>query len=433
MTIDFAFGKSGLSLKLPEGFRYRLLEARSARPLGDPLGAIECALDEPIGSLPLAELAKGKRSAAISICDITRPVPNGEILPPVLARLEAAGIPRENTTILIATGLHRPATDAEIREICGEQIPLKYRVLNHHARETSEHQDLGRTASGTPVHIDVRFVAADLHLTVGFIEPHLMLGFSGGRKLIAPGLAAAETIHVLHSPKFMRDPKAVEGSIEPNPLHHELLEIARMARHDFVIDVSLARNKADGRRSIAAVFAGEPIKAHRKGVEFVSQTMLETIEEPVDAVITTGAGYPLDLTFYQSIKGITAAGQIVKSGGRILLLASCEEGAGSKEFSMMLKENLSQQEFMQRIAEAPVVADQWQLEKLALVTARANLSYYVPGLPREYREHVWGKVHATAEEAVASLADSLPPHARIALIPEGPYVLARARTSGNQH
>jgi nickel-dependent lactate racemase len=228
------------------------------------------------------------------VCDITRPAPNREVLPPLLERLEAAGIQRERITILIATGLHRPATEGEIREICGEWVAEKYRVVNHHARQLAEHHYLGDTASGTPVFIDERFVSADLHITLGFIEPHLMLGFSGGRKLIAPGLAAQETIKILHSPKFMRDRRAVEGSIEGNPLHRELLEIARLARHDFLVDVALARGA--GQRPIATVFAGEPVAAHRKGVEFVSQVMLEILDEPVDAVITTAAGYPLDLT-----------------------------------------------------------------------------------------------------------------------------------------
>src|SRR5262249_18455533 len=154
---------------------------------------------------PLAELARGKKSAAISVCDITRPAPNRKTLPPILRRLEAAGIARENITILIATGLHRAATDAEIQEICGHAIARDYRVVNHDARVPPSHRHLESTASGTPVHIDERFIAADLHITLGFIEPHLMLGFSGGRKLIAPGLAAQETIKVLHSPRFMRD------------------------------------------------------------------------------------------------------------------------------------------------------------------------------------------------------------------------------------
>jgi nickel-dependent lactate racemase len=196
--------------------------------------AVETALDSPIGASPLEALARGRGSAAISVCDITRPAPNRLVLPPVLSRLERAGIPPERITILIATGLHRPATDSEIREICGDEVAGRYRVVNHNARALAEHRHLGTTASGTPVYIDERFVSAGLHVTLGFIEPHLMLGYSGARKLIAPGLAAQETIKILHSPKFMRDPRAVEGSIEDNPLHRELLEIARMARHDYV-------------------------------------------------------------------------------------------------------------------------------------------------------------------------------------------------------
>ena len=424
MRIHLAFGKTGLALDLPEGYRYRVLETRSAAPLPDPQGALEAALDEPIAAPGIEELAHGKRSAAISVCDITRPAPNRMTLPPLLARLERAGVPRDNIIILIATGLHRPASEAEIREICGERIAAAYRIENHHARDLAEHRPLGTTASGVPVHIDERFVSADLHITLGFIEPHMMLGYSGGRKLIAPGLAAQETIKVLHSPKFMRDARAVEGSIADNPLHRELLEIARMARHDFALDVALARD-----RSIAGIFAGRPEAAHARGVEFVSRLMLETLEEPVDAVITTSAGYPLDLTYYQSIKGITAASHILKPGGRILLLAACQEGAGAPEFSNMLLAGESETAFLDRIADAPVIVDQWQLEKLALVTRRSRVWYYVPGLPAEYRSKLWGRCCASAEAAIRELTDGLAPGSAIGIIPEGPYVLAKTRAA----
>lgn len=421
MHINVAFGKTGLSLSLPDGFRYRVLEARSATPLPDWQGALERAVDRPIGTPPLVEMARGKRTAAISVCDITRPAPNRRTLPVVLNRLERGGIPAEGITILIATGLHRAATDAEIREICGDEIAARYRVLNHDARNLSQHRHLGSTASGTPVHIDERFVAADIHVTLGFIEPHLMLGFSGGRKLVAPGLAAQETIKVLHSPKFMRDSRAAEGSIEDNPLHRELLEIARMVRHDFLLDVALARD-----RSIAAVFAGDPEQAHRSGVEFVSQVMLETLDEPVDAAITTSAGYPLDLTLYQAVKGVTAASHIVKPGGRILLAAACQEGAGAPEFQEMLRSGISDGEFLERIQGAPVTVDQWQLEKLAMVTTRQKLLWYVPGLPVEYHKTLWGQVYTTVESAIEALGRGLAPGASVAVIPDGPYVLAKA-------
>jgi nickel-dependent lactate racemase len=423
--IELAFGKSGLEIELPEGFRYHLLEARWAAPLSEPTAEIGAALDSPIASPAIEELARNKRSAAISVCDITRPVPNRLLLPPLISRLESAGIPRDGITILIATGLHRPATPDEIREICGEWVATNYRVVNHEARDLSEHRFLGTTASGTPVHIDERFVSADLHITLGFIEPHLMLGFSGGRKLIAPGLAAQETIKVLHSPKFMRDPRSFEGNVEDNPLHHELLEIARMARHDFMIDVALTRGT--GQRPIAGVFAGSPVEAHRAGVKFVSGLMLEQIKAPVDAVITSSAGYPLDLTFYQSLKGITAAQHIVAPGGKILLMAACTEGVGGPEFGRMVQTSPSDREFMDRIATAPVEIDQWQLEKLGLVTANLKVLYYVPGLPEQYQSVLWGRAYSSATSAVDALTSSLPRGATIAVIPEGPYVLARSQ------
>ena len=423
MQIDFAFGKQGLRLNLPSGFEYRILEPRSAQPLADSLAAIEQALDQPHGCPPLTELARGKKSAAISVCDITRPVPNRVTLPPLLARLERAGIAREAVTILIATGLHRPATEAEIREIVGDDIAASVRVVNHHARVLGEHRALGRTRSGTPVYVDERFVAADLHITLGFIEPHLMLGYSGGRKLIAPGLAAQETIKVLHSSRFMRDPRACEGSIADNPLHHELLEIAALARHDFLLDVTLGAGKP-GSRPITGVFAGDPVQAHAVGVRWISGVMLETVEEPVDAVITTAAGYPLDLTYYQAIKGVTAAQHIVRDAGTILLLAQCSEGTGAAEFTRMFT-TMGDDEFMRSIEGAPVEVDQWQLEKLAMVTRRLNVLWYVPGVPPELQPKVWGRTFGSAEEAAAALFQSLKPGARVALVPEGPYVLAQ--------
>ena len=421
MRIDLAFGKTGLPVELPDRFRYRILEARSAQPLPDPIAALERVLDQPTAGPSLTELARGKRTAAISVCDITRPAPNRLTLPPILSRLEQAGIPRDGITILIATGLHRPATAEEIREICGVEIAASYRVVNHDARDLASHRHLGSTASGTPVYVDERFIAAELHITLGFIEPHLMLGFSGGRKLIAPGLAAQETIKVLHSPKFMRDARAVEGSIEDNPLHRELLEISRMARHDFLLDVALARD-----RKVAGAFAGTPELAHRAGVEFVSRVMLETLDEPADAAITTSAGYPLDLTYYQAIKGVTAASHIVKPGGSILLAAACTEGAGAPEFCRMVAEGITDAEFLARIAGAPVDVDQWQLEKLALVTTKRKLLWYVPGLPAEYQSKIWGTAYGSIEAAVEALAASLPDGATVAVIPEGPYVLAKA-------
>jgi lactate racemase len=421
MKTRFAFGKSGIDVSLPDGIGCHVAHTRSAPALGDIVAALNAALDHPIGCPPLAELAADKRTAAISVCDITRPAPNSITLPPLLARLHAARIPVEGVTILIATGLHRSATRAECDIILGPQIAAKYRVVSHDARDLAAHRSLGTTRRGTPVYIDERFMAADLHITLGFVEQHLMLGFSGGRKLIAPGLAAQETIKVIHSPRFMREPLATEGSVADNPLHHELLEIAAMARHDFILDVTLTKD-----RRISGVFAGDPIRAHAAGVEFIEQTSLNHFDEPFDAAITSSAGYPLDLTFYQTTKGITAAAHVVKQGGTILLVGECAEGIGSPAFAKMLAEFKGNQEFLDSIRTTPVVHDQWQLERLALAGLKHKLLFYTPGAQPEELGSLASSSFAMLDEAVAALAASLPANGRVALIPEGPYTYARA-------
>ncbi len=420
MQATFAFGKTGLTVTLPDGPEYSLIESRSAGSLADATAAIGAALDSPIGSKPLVELAAGKRTAAISVCDITRPAPNRLTLPPVLERLHAAGIAVDGITLLIATGLHRGATEAEIQSIVGAETASRYRVVNHDARALAEHRWLGATAGGTPVSIDRRFMDAELHITLGFIEQHFMLGFSGGRKMIAPGLAAQETIKALHAPRFMREQLAIEGSIEHNPLHAELLEIARMARHDFLLDVTLTQQ-----REICGVFAGAPEGAHAAGVSFLRSTARTALPQLVDAAITTAAGHPLDLTFYQTIKGVSAAQHIVKQGGRILILSECAEGVGSREFAAKLSNYAGEAQFLREIAESAVEVDQWQLEKLALTGCRNELFFYTPGVSREQLGALGQRSFSEVNQAVAALLDGLPAGARVALIPEGPYAFAQ--------
>lgn len=416
----FAFGKTGIEVMLPVGPVYQTIEGRMAPPLEAVEAALEERLDFPVAGPSLAQLARGKRSAAIAVCDITRPVPNRILLPPILKRLREAGVPASSITIFIATGLHRPASPEEIRQIVGPEIAGSYRVVNHNAHAGADHRFLGTTKRGTPVYLETAFLDADLHLTIGFIEQHLMLGFSGGRKLIAPGLAGEATIKTIHSPRFMREPMAVEGSIEQNPLHEELLEIASMARHDFIVDVTMTRD-----RQISGIFTGAPREAHAAGVEFLRRTSLERLVEPVDAVITSAAGYPLDMTFYQSIKGVTAAHHLVKPGGSILVLGECSEGVGSPQFSRMLRSFEGYESYLEQIRDTDVVADQWQLEKLALVGREYELFFFTPGVRSGELGAIGSRTFPNLGDAVAALMRSVPPGGRVALIPEGPYVFAQ--------
>jgi nickel-dependent lactate racemase len=420
MKIQLAFDRNGLAVELPDHVASTVLEPRYARELADPDQAIREALEHPIGSPSLEAMARGKRSAAISVCDITRPAPNRTVLPHVAGALERAGIAPSEIRILIATGLHREATPAELEEIVGREMLSRYTVDSHRARRTDEQIHLGETSTGTPVYIDRRFVESDIHITLGFVEPHLMAGFSGGRKLISIGLAGEDTIKRLHSPPFMRDPLASEGSFPDNPLHRELLEIASLARHDFMVDVALTKT-----RGIAAVFAGEPTAAHTEGVAFVRESTMASVDEPADLVITTSGGYPLDLTFYQAVKGVTAASHIVKPGGTILLVAACGEGLGSPEFSELVRRSPDWQALLDELEGAPVTIDQWQAEKLAIVARKAELAFYLPGVAPEDQRRLWGSTFDSAQRAINELTARLGPGASSVVIPEGPYVFSQ--------
>jgi nickel-dependent lactate racemase len=218
----------------------------------------------------------------------------------------------------------------------------------------------------------------------------------------------------------MRDPRAVEGSIEGNPLHAELLEIAALARHDFALDVVLAPG-----RKICGVFAGEPRASHAAGVQFVRERTMARLDGLFDAVVTTAAGHPLDLTFYQTVKGVTAAAHIVKPGGPILVVSECGEGPGAEEFTHLLLTAESPAQLLDQLANASVTVDQWQLEKLALVAERHPVLFYVPGLAPEVQARLWGPAFPNVQDAVAALVAGLGAGARVGVLPEGPYVYAR--------
>jgi nickel-dependent lactate racemase len=395
------------------------LAIRPAAPLPDPEGAIAAALANPIGTRPLAELARGRKNACILICDITRPVPNRLILPPLLRTLEEQGIARQDILILVATGLHRPNEGAELEEMVGPEVAANYRIENHRGKALEEHDYLGTTPNGVPVHLDRRYVRADLKITTGLIEPHLMAGYSGGRKVICPGIAALETVKVWHGPRFLEHPRADCGIVAGNPVHEENTRIALMAGCDFIVNVCL-----DGQRRVTWAGAGDMIQAWEAGVRFVEHVVRVPVPEPVDIVVTSCAGYPLDTTWYQAVKGLTGALPIVKQGGTIVLAASLTEGLGSPEFQRVMAENPDLKAFKQRImGKDYFVMDQWQLEELAKVVERCKVKVVSHGLPPEALRRCYAEPAATVEQAVADSLAEYGPQARVAVIPKGPYVL----------
>lgn len=419
MRVTLEYGKTGLEVELPDDRVVGPLAIKPATPLDEPGKVLAEKLARPTGTKPLAELAKGRKSACILICDITRPVPNSLLLPPILETLEASGIPRDKILILIATGLHRPNEGAELVELVGEETARNYRVENHRGKVLDEHTYLGTTAKGVPVWIDSRYVNSDLKITTGLIEPHLMAGYSGGRKLICPGIAALETVKVWHGPDFLEHPKADCGFLEGNPVHEENTRIAWMAGCDFIVNVTL-----DAQRRVTSIVAGHMEQAFLEGVAFIEKVVKAEIPEPCDVVVTSSAGYPLDTTFYQAVKGMTGALPIVKEGGTIIIAASLTEGIGSPEFQRLFKENDSLQTFMHRIlGKDYFVMDQWQMEEMAKVRRKAKVKIVSRGLSAETLNSLFVEAAPSVEQAVADSLAEYGPQARIAVIPKGPYVL----------
>jgi nickel-dependent lactate racemase len=381
------------------------------------------ALQYPIGTPSLKTLAQNRKNACIVIADITRPVPNSTILPPMLRILEEEGIARQDITILVGTGLHRPNEGEELIALVGEEIARDYRIVNHQARAKETLTYLGETTGGAPIWIDSIYVEADLKIATSLIEPHLMAGYSGGRKAICPGIMGVDTMRVLHGPQLMGHPKSAEGIIEGNPFHRQALEVAQKAGVDFTLNVSM-----NAAREVTGIFCGDLEKAHAEGVRFVEEHAAAFIEEPVDIVVTSSAGYPLDLTLYQAVKGLTAVLPIVKEGGTILIAARCAEGIGGPEFSELLLQTASVAEFRQRLADPDFfVIDQWQLQELCKVLEKANVGLFSEGIATQYHGDVLVELLPSIEQGLQNALGDHGDNARIAVIPKGPYVLTKVR------
>ena len=420
MRVRMDYGKNGMEVEIPDANLVGVLRITPAPALPDADAAIRAALQNPIGTGTLAELARGRRNACIVICDITRPVPNRQLLTPLLEILHGAGLSVADITILVATGTHRPNLGAELDALVGPEIAAHYRIVNHDSKNPAEQKNLGTSPNGVPVALNRTYCDADLKLTVGLIEPHFMAGYSGGRKLIMPGIAAFETVQRWHCPRFLESPFATMGIIENNPVHAESLAIAKLVPPDMILDVTL-----DERNAITGVFAGELEAAWRTGTEFAANHVRTVAPEPADIVITSCAGYPLDATFYQAVKGMVGALPVVKQGGTILIASECAEGIGSPDFThALLEETQDLEAFVRHIAQPDVfVPEEWQIEELAKAARNAEIICVAGGIPPETLSRCFVTPAADLQAGLALAMQRHGPNARILAIPRGPYVI----------
>lgn len=419
MKIKLDYGQQGLEVNLPDTNLEAVLTLNPTSALPEPERAVSDALKQPVGCPPLAALARTRNSACVVISDITRPVPNRVVLPPLLALLEVSGIAREAITILVATGTHRPNTREELESMVGPEIVRSYRIENHIATDRDSHEYLGETPRGVPIWVDRRFLQAELKISVALIEPHFMAGFSGGRKSVCPGICGMDTVQIWHGPRFIGHELADAGSVEGNPVHEESLFIARKAGLDMICDVTL-----DEQRNITGVYAGEVEAAWLRGIRSAESIARACVRRPVDIVITSTAGYPLDLTFYQAVKGMVGALPAVKPGGTVIVVARCAEGLGGKHFTDALLSASDLNAFVEQTYDPSFfVPDQWQIHELAKAINKAEVLMFTEGISDELLSQCFVTPIPSVEEGIRRALQKHGPQARIAVIPKGPYVV----------
>ncbi len=411
--IKLPYGETFLEAAVPARNLAAILERRDSPALVDEASAILDALRRPTGSKPLLERLDPGFSVAVIVTDNTRACPDSRILPVLLAELEQK-VRRENITIVIALGLHAPMTNAELETKLGRDIVANYHVIQHDPTRTVF---IGTTTRGTRVEINPEVAAAEFRISTGFIEPHFFAGFSGGRKSIAPGVSSTRAIQANHSFAMLDHPLARTGVLAGNPVHEDMVEQARMAGLDFIVNVLLNRE-----HRITHVVAGDPVLAHELGCEIERETAGVPADVKADIVIATNGGAPLDLDFYQTCKGIDTAARFVRDGGIIIMASCCNKGAGPASFYDLHASSTGPQEVLDRISHSGPHGVSWQNQ----VLARAQLHhevYLVSSLDDEVVRRMKVAPVRTVEEGIGKALAALGGQARIVVVPEGPFIL----------
>jgi len=398
MKVHLPYGRQGLDVELPD--RAHVLLPGRLPSLTDPLEAVRQALREPIGSPPLAELVHAEDTVAIAFSDITRPTPSHILLPAILEVLAAAGVRRENVALVNGTGMHRPNTREELVGMLGQEVVDGYRIVQHDARDRSQHAFLGRNERGAEIWINRDYLEASVRILTGFVEPHIFAGYSGGGKALLPGIAGADIIMSNHGGPMLAHPKATWCQTKGNPVFEEMREVALATRPTFLLNVTL-----NERKEITGVFAGELAQAHDAGIAFAEKAYLRRVPQRYDIAISTNMGYPADINLYQSIKGMSVAGQGVKEGGAVLLAAECSEGMGQPHFEEMVTWRKSARELLEMVL-TPGFAEleQWAIQCQTMVQAKADV-YLHSAMSRQETERAHLKHCADVQATLAALRE----------------------------
>jgi nickel-dependent lactate racemase len=418
VKLRLAYGKEGLAIELPDDLHVDVIEPKYTAGLPHPADAIRQALQGPVAAEPLAARLKPTDTIGIVVNDITRATPYRIILPALLA--EMGHLADDRITIFVATGTHRPNTRAELDTMLGADVVGRFHVVQNDADDHNSHARAGTTDDGNAVWIHKDYLACNLRILTGFIEPHFFAGFSGGGKACMPGMALLETILRNHCPANIDHPSATWAITVGNPIWEEVRAAARMGGPSFLLNVALNRDKA-----ITGVFAGDVEQAHAQGCAFVKETAMAPVPAPYDIVITSNSGYPLDLNLYQAVKGMSAAAQIVRAGGSILLAAECWDGLPNHgRYKELLFQAESPHALLKSIrAGGPLIQDVWQAQIHASICTRADVHLFSHQLSDADIKKAMLVPCRDVGETLDALRRKYGPDARVAVLPEGPQTI----------
>ena len=422
MKIRLDYGTRGLPVEFPSD-RVTVIEPVYHPSAADPAGTLLSSLRSPIGSLPLRKLYRSGQKVAISVCDITRAQPRQIMVEALLS--EMPGIRMQDVTILIATGTHRRNTPQEIEMMLGRQIAEHCRIVCHDARDDSSLVHAGDTGTGVRVLLNREWVDADFKITTGFVEPHFFAGFSGGPKMVAPGLAGLSTVMQLHDVSRIGHPNATWGLTEGNPVHDDVREIARMTGVDFALDVTLNRD-----HQVIEAFAGNLLQEHAAACEAARRNAMRQVDAPFDVVVTTNSGYPLDQNLYQAVKGMSAAAKIVRPGGTIICAAECRDGLPSHgAYGEILSSRSSPRELLDMIT-APGYSkpDQWQVQIQAQIQVKATVMVKADGLTDE---QIRAAHFEPVSDVSAAVEEKLRNGGTLCVLPQGPQTIPYLRNDAH--
>ncbi len=417
MHVNLSYGRGHLPVEFPDDCT-TVIEPTYVAGLPDQPGAVRDAVRDPVGTLPLRDLARPGQTVAVSICDVTRPMPSRTVLPVILAELSA--LRSEDIVVLVATGTHRATTDAELVEMVGAEIVRGYRVVNHDAFERSGLVQGADVEPRVPVWLNREWVDADIRITTGFVEPHFFAGFSGGPKMVAPGLAGFDTTMRLHDAEMIGHPNARWGITVGNPIHDAVRRIASQCGVDFSVDVAI--NRA---RQITSVRAGALFPVHEAMCEIVKASAMQAFGAPFDVVVTTNSGYPLDQNLYQTVKGISAAAQVVKDGGAILCASACSDGIPSHgQYQEILAARDTPEQLLEMIcAPGHNRHDQWEVQVQAQIQRKAEVLLRTDGLTDDEVRAAHLIPVADIGRATSERLARCGPGARLCVLPEGPQTI----------